>query len=97
MVDNFSTDRGEGWFWDGSNAYIYCALYFYYSDTTSTSDHQALDPRGWGPLLYWIVKTSWAGPITWVSSLPFAGFQLEKQRRGRAVAVRGVGVRKMRM
>ena len=24
--------------------YIYCALYF------STLDHQALDPRGWGPL-----------------------------------------------
>ena len=30
---------------------IYCALYFYYYYISSTSDHQALDPRGWGPLL----------------------------------------------
>ena len=29
---------------------IYCALYFYYYYISSTSDHQALDPRGWGPL-----------------------------------------------
>ena len=33
--------------------YIYCALYFYYYYyISSTSDHQALDLRGWGPLLY---------------------------------------------
>ena len=31
--------------------YIYCALHFYYYAISSTSDHQALDPRGWGPLL----------------------------------------------
>ena len=31
--------------------YIYCALYFYYYYISSTSDHQALDPRGWEPLL----------------------------------------------
>ena len=31
--------------------YIYCALYFYYYYVSSTSDHQALDPGGWGPLL----------------------------------------------
>ena len=30
--------------------YIYCVLYFYYYDISSTSDHQALDPGGWGPL-----------------------------------------------
>ena len=30
--------------------YIYCALYSYYYCISSTSDHQALDPRGWGPL-----------------------------------------------
>ena len=30
--------------------YIYCALYFYYHDISSISDHQALNPRGWGPL-----------------------------------------------
>ena len=31
--------------------YIYWALYFYYYYISSTSDHQALDPGGWGPLL----------------------------------------------
>ena len=31
--------------------YIYCALNFYCYHISSTSDHQALDPRGWGPLL----------------------------------------------
>ena len=30
--------------------YIYCALYFYYCYISSTSNHQTLDPRGWGPL-----------------------------------------------
>lgn len=29
--------------------FIYCALYYYYY-ISSTSDHQALEPRGWGPL-----------------------------------------------
>ena len=29
---------------------IYCALYFYYYDVSSTSDHQALGPRGWEAL-----------------------------------------------
>lgn len=29
--------------------YIYIYSYYYY--TSSTSDHQALDPRVWGPLL----------------------------------------------
>ena len=32
--------------------YIYCAIYFYYDYISCTSDHQTLDPRGWGPLLY---------------------------------------------
>ena len=27
--------------------YIHCVLYYYY--ISSTSDHQALDPGGWGP------------------------------------------------
>ena len=31
--------------------YIYCAVYFFYYYISSTSDHQALDPTGWGPLL----------------------------------------------
>ena len=30
--------------------YIYPALDFYYYYISSTSDHQALDPRDWGPL-----------------------------------------------
>ena len=30
---------------------IYCALYFYYYYISSTSDRQALYPRGWEPLL----------------------------------------------
>ena len=30
--------------------YIYCAFYLYYYYISSTSDHQALEPRGWGPL-----------------------------------------------
>ena len=25
----------------------YCALYFYYYSSNSTSGHQSLDPRGW--------------------------------------------------
>ena len=32
--------------------YIYCARYFYYYYyISSTTDYQALDSRGWGPLL----------------------------------------------
>ena len=31
--------------------YIYCVLYFYYYYISSTSDHQELDPGGWGPWL----------------------------------------------
>ena len=45
--------QGPGW-GDGfrmikANS-IYRALYFYYYYISSTSDHQALDPGGWGPL-----------------------------------------------
>ena len=38
--------------------YIYYGLYFYYYYISSTSDHQALDPRSWRPpqrLLYQIL------------------------------------------
>ena len=35
--------------------YIYCILYFYYYYIISTSEHQALDPGGWGPMIYTIV------------------------------------------
>ena len=51
MKDCFLTDSG------GENSvgmiqvhYIYYALYFYYYHISSTSDHEALDPGGWGPL-----------------------------------------------
>ena len=37
------------WFGDDSSAYIYCALYYYC--ISSTSDHQSLDSRAWGPLV----------------------------------------------
>ena len=33
--------------------HIYCALHFCYY-ISSTSDHQPLDSRGWGPPLYWL-------------------------------------------
>ena len=32
--------------------FIYWTLYFYCNYISSSSDHQALDPGGWGPLLY---------------------------------------------
>ena len=42
-----------GWLWDDSSHPIYCALYFYCYYINSTSDHQALDPTGWGPHCNW--------------------------------------------
>ena len=49
MEDNFSMDLG----WGDEDGFrmiqvhdIYCTLYFYYYDISSTSDHQVLDPRG---------------------------------------------------
>ena len=49
---SFSKDcRGRDGFWMIQVHYIPCALYFYYYYISSTSDHQALDPRGWGPLI----------------------------------------------
>ena len=42
---------GGGWFGGVIQAhYISCAFYFYHYDISSTSDHQGLHPRGWGPL-----------------------------------------------
>ena len=50
MGDNFSM----AWGGDGlvmiQVHYIDCALYFYRYYISCTSDHQALDPGGWGPL-----------------------------------------------
>ena len=52
MEDSFSMDRraGEDGFRMIQGHYIYSALYFYYCYISSTPDHQALDPGGWGPL-----------------------------------------------
>lgn len=36
--------------------YIYGALYFYHYYVSFTSDHQALHPGGWGPLLYCVAR-----------------------------------------
>ena len=50
VEDSFSMERE----WDGFGMiqapYIYRALHFYYYYISSTSDYQALDPRGWRPL-----------------------------------------------
>ena len=54
MEDNFPWIRGGGGRGGGlgmiQEHYIYCALYFCNYYNSSTSDHQILDPRGWGPL-----------------------------------------------
>ena len=50
VEDNFSMDLGRWVFEMIQVCCIYCALYFYYYCISSTSDDQALVPRGWGPL-----------------------------------------------
>ena len=46
MKDSFSTDQSQGgWFQDDSST-----LTVYFISIIITSDHQALHPRGWGPL-----------------------------------------------
>ena len=54
MEDKFSMNQGG--VGDGLGMIcaqeIYGALYFYYYSSSFTSNHQALDPGGWGPLLY---------------------------------------------
>ena len=53
VEDNFCTESwGDGGCGMIQAHYAYCALYFYYYYyIRSTSDHQALDPGGLGPLL----------------------------------------------
>ena len=50
MQVNVSADPGGDGFGMIQACYIYCAFHFYYYYISSTSDHQALDPRSWGPL-----------------------------------------------
>ena len=54
MEDNFSMDPGHrGEMVSGLFKCITFIVYFYFCNyyTSSTSDLQALDPRGWGPLI----------------------------------------------
>ena len=53
----FPRTEDRGWFW-GASMHIYCAFYFQCYYISSTSDHQALDPRGWGPPFYRI-RSCW--------------------------------------
>ena len=44
--------------------YLYCALYFYFYYISSTLDHQALDPRGWVPLVQIVSPTRLQMPMS---------------------------------
>ena len=55
MEDSFTIDQVGNGFGVIQENYIYGALYFCYY-LSSTSDHQALDPGGWGPLLYCVAR-----------------------------------------
>ena len=51
FVEDNSMDWGKGgWFGMIQAHYVYCILHFCYYYISSISDHQALDPGGWGPL-----------------------------------------------
>ena len=46
----FSMDQGAGWFGDDSSAlHLLCTLFLFFLHQFH-SDHQPLDPGGWGPL-----------------------------------------------
>ena len=63
--------HGQGWGCLGMTQthYIYCALDFYYYLISSTSDHQAVDSRGWGlPAISEEVK--WLSSI-WLFATPW--------------------------
>ena len=51
---------GLGYMVSGWLKHIACALYFY-DYISSTSEHQALDPRGWIPLGWRTLGPGWAG------------------------------------
>ena len=51
IEDDFSTGSGGDGLVMLQVHYIYCAFYFYNYYISFTSDHQALDPGGWGPLM----------------------------------------------
>lgn len=51
VEDDFPTDWGGGGFGMVQAYYTYCALYFYYLSTSSTSDHQASEAGDGDPAL----------------------------------------------
>ena len=67
----FSVDQSVGEMALGGGViqalYVYCVRYFYYYYISSTSGHQALDPRGWEPLPALQYKTflpwHWRSPL----------------------------------
>ena len=52
---SFLKPEGDG-FGMSQGHFISCALHFCYYYISSTSDHQASDPGGWGPLIYWMLE-----------------------------------------
>ena len=82
VEDNFPwTGAGVG---DGFRMiqvhYIYCALYFYYYYISSTSENQALDPRGWGYRGSYIKGYSFGEH--WETRFWGPGVRKAKQQRG---------------
>ena len=70
MEDNFSTDQEvKGWFQDDLSAYHLLCTFFLLLFISSALDHQALDLRGWGPLLY--MTSPLLSQICWVFCLLF--------------------------
>ena len=56
FVEEFSHGLGVGsGFRMIQASYVYCALYFCYYYISSTSDHQAVDPGGCGPVLQYLM------------------------------------------
>ena len=51
VEEKFSMDQTVGDSFGMIQAhYIYCVVYLYFYYVSSTLDHHALDPEGWGPL-----------------------------------------------
>lgn len=58
--------------------YSFCALYFYYSYISFSSDHQILDTGGWGPLLQRKVGKKVEMILRWL--LSFSQFGVKRLR-----------------
>ena len=92
MEDNFFTDPGLGSGFGMIQAhYVYRALYVYYDYISSTSDHQALDPRGGGPLPSKVCRKGLVTDLCWgfqwsthraLSSPPESGTNRKIRHRG---------------